>query len=387
MNSFIKTATGMTIIVGNKPYNVDNTHPNYILIENAVKEKRYSDIPGLVNISIALKKYARGAVEVDVDKGEIYYNGQILHNCLVDRIFDMMSEGFDVNPMINFLQRLMQNPSKRAVDELYLFLEKGKLPITEDGCFLAYKRVRNDYTDCHTGKVLNKPYDLVTERDIFDLDRLGKCIDDGPWDGYVTERGVTVEFINQETVISMARNAVDDNRDRTCSEGLHFCSHEYLQSFGGARIVIVKIDPADVVSIPSDYSNTKGRACKYVVIGELDEGDRRRAETTNVLNQPVYTYGRDEYQDDMIDWEESSEDMWYQSDDYDTSEDPSDEPEVSEEFIHGYDVGYRDGHKKRKMARNVTTHDGYTSQQARDTNSGYDLGYKHGKSHKKRLYK
>jgi hypothetical protein len=44
-----------------------------------------------------------------------------------------------------------------------------------------------------------------------------------------------------------------------------------LNHFGGDRIMIVKINPADVVSIPSDYNDTKGRACRYEVIGELNK--------------------------------------------------------------------------------------------------------------------
>ena len=67
----------------------------------------------------------------------------------------------------------------------------------------------------------------------------------------------------------MERNEVDDNRDRTCSTGLHFCSQDYLDHFGGQRIMIVKINPADVVSIPSDYNDSKGRATGYEVVGEL----------------------------------------------------------------------------------------------------------------------
>jgi hypothetical protein len=52
---------------------------------------------------------------------------------------------------------------------------------------------------------------------------------------------------------------------------LHFCSQEYLPHFGGSdsRVVIVKINPRDVVSIPTDYNNAKGRACRYEVIGEV----------------------------------------------------------------------------------------------------------------------
>jgi hypothetical protein len=68
----------------------------------------------------------------------------------------------------------------------------------------------------------------------------------------------------------MERFDVDDNKDNTCSTGLHFCSQSYLSCFGGERTVIVKINPADVVSIPSDYNDAKGRACRYEVIGELE---------------------------------------------------------------------------------------------------------------------
>jgi hypothetical protein len=72
-------------------------------------------------------------------------------------------------------------------------------------------------------------------------------------------------------VVEMERNKVDDNKDQTCSTGLHFCGLSYLGHFGGSdsRIVIVKINPRDVVSIPSDYNGAKGRACRYEVIGEM----------------------------------------------------------------------------------------------------------------------
>jgi hypothetical protein len=133
--------------------------------------------------------------------------------------------------MVNFMHNLMKNPSKRSVDELYGFLEKNNLPLTPDGHFLAYKKVRRDFKDIHSGTMDNSP----------------------------------------GTIVEMERNQVDDNKDQTCSTGLHFCGLSYLDHFGGSdsRVVIVKIDPADVVSIPSDYNGAKGRACRYEVIGEM----------------------------------------------------------------------------------------------------------------------
>ena len=152
-----------------------------------------------------------------------------MHNALTTRMIQMLQDGFPIEPMVKFMENLMSNPSKRAVDELFGFLEKNNLPITPDGHFLAYKKVREDYKDCHTGTMDNS--------------------------------------VGQ--VVEMERNEVDDNKDRTCSSGLHFCSQNYLNHFSGAHTMILKINPRDVVSIPSDYNDSKGRACRYEVIGEL----------------------------------------------------------------------------------------------------------------------
>lgn len=171
-----------------------------------------------------------------VTEDSISFDGRELHGVLVDRILEFAREGFDFEPLAKFLERLMANPSKSAVDELYIFLENAKtpMPITSDGKFLAYKKVRTDYMDIYSGTVRY-------------------AVGDKP---------------------EMPRNEVDDDRSRTCSSGLHFCSIGYLPSFGycnpsTTRIVIVEIDPADVVSIPLDHSNEKGRASKMKVIGEL----------------------------------------------------------------------------------------------------------------------
>jgi hypothetical protein len=209
----------------------------------------------LVKESIEPKKvvldYGNGNVSI---QGEtLFWKGKELHTTLAVKMIDMLKEGFPIEPMVHFMDNLYQNPSKRAVDELYGFLEKGNLPITPDGHFLAYKKVRDNYFDVHSGTMDNS--------------------------------------VGQ--VVEMERFNVDDNKDNTCSTGLHFCSKDYLTSFGGERTVIVKINPRDVVSIPSDYNATKGRACRYEVIGELavdpSQAFTKSVQTTAVGSKPVYT--------------------------------------------------------------------------------------------------
>lgn len=228
MFPYIIQGSAISIVVDRKPYTINKTHITYDRLRAAIKAEDWNAVRELVEPKQVVVNYAVGNVTISGD--QFFWNNRPMHNALSTKMIDMLREGFPIDPLVNFTDNLMQNPSKRAVDELYGFLEKGNLPITPDGHFLAYKKVREDYTDCHTGKISNHVGALVT----------------------------------------MERNAVDDNRDQTCSTGLHFCSQEYLKSFGGARTMILKINPRDVVSIPSDYNDSKGRCCQYEVISELE---------------------------------------------------------------------------------------------------------------------
>lgn len=160
-------------------------------------------------------------------------------------ICDHYNQGLDAKPLENFVTKLYKNPSYRVVNQLFDFIEAsrknaGGFTITEDGCIIGYKKVRADFTDCHTGTFDNHP---------------GK-------------------------IVEMPRNEVDENPDKTCSKGLHFCAFNYLQNFGNSewdKIVVVKVDPADVVAIPTDYNNSKARCCRYEVIGEYTGSDREEA--------------------------------------------------------------------------------------------------------------
>lgn len=221
---------------------IDTAHRFYNEIKAALIAKDWDAIPGLVNIKEAVETAINASTAkgvVTIRDGEVFYNNTRIHNTLTDRIVSMAKEGFDIGHMVKFLENLMSNPSYRAVNELYDFLEAGGIPITENGTFLGYKKIRADWTDIHSGKFSNV---------------VG-------------------------SVVEMPRNMVDEDSSRTCSAGLHICSYGYLPHFGsssGDRVVICEINPADVVSIPADYNNTKMRVCKYTVIGEVEnynEGD------------------------------------------------------------------------------------------------------------------
>ena len=224
---FIIQGNNVVVVINNTPHTISKTHITYQKVVDAIKAGDWETVKEVIEPRKVVLNYGAGNVSVQGDK--LFWKGREMHNALTTRMIQMLQDGFPIEPMVKFMENLMSNPSKRAVDELFGFLEKNNLPITPDGHFLAYKKVREDYKDCHTGTMDNS--------------------------------------VGQ--VVEMERNEVDDNKDRTCSSGLHFCSQNYLNHFSGAHTMILKINPRDVVSIPSDYNDSKGRACRYEVIGEL----------------------------------------------------------------------------------------------------------------------
>ena len=255
---YLIQGSNITVVIGTTPHTVSKNHIAYNKLVAAIKANDWDTVQDIIEPKQVVLNFGQGNVSIQGDK--IFWKGREMHNALTKRMVAMIQEDFPVEPLIAFMENLMENPSKRAVNELYGFLEKNTLPITSDGCFLAYKKVRQDYFDCHSGTVLNKPAVYMTDEDAATLkEAVGK------------NNEVTVEVVDGVTVVSMERNLVDDDQNRTCSTGLHFCSRDYLDHFGGERIVVLKINPRDVVSIPNDYNDSKGRCARYEIVDEIDK--------------------------------------------------------------------------------------------------------------------
>lgn len=243
MVPYILKENNIIVILKGKSYNINKDDANYRNLLEAIRLQDDDAIEKLLVPSEIVKNWSQinsnDNYDIILNDGILTIKDKILNlvynvsEKLANKIKQMIDEKLSTMALCNFIANLNKNPSKRAVDELYGFLEFSDLPITEDGHFLAYKRVNEDYLDYHT-----KTFD----------NHIGK-------------------------ICEMPRNQVDDKCENTCSYGLHFCSLEYLGSFGGAKIMIVKINPRDVVSIPIDYNNTKGRCCRYEVIDEVPEND------------------------------------------------------------------------------------------------------------------
>ena len=199
-----------------------------------LKEHDWQSLEDVLNLSNAVVRYTNGKMSIVDD--EVYYDGSPLHGALSTRVVELFNLGdFDMKPITNFLNNLMLNPSEKSKEQLYGFLDACDLPITEDGCFLAYKMVREDYADQHTCTFSNTVGSLV----------------------------------------KMDRDEVDADENVTCSHGLHVASLGYItgNNYGsgcGARLMVCKVNPRDVVAVPIDYNNSKMRVCEYTVVDEIN---------------------------------------------------------------------------------------------------------------------
>jgi hypothetical protein len=285
-NNIAVTITGsgkITACINGSIHTIDSTHPNYAKALQCVKEENWDGFLDSVDLTRKVRDFILNE-NIQIVGGAITYKGEIVHNTLTKRVISFMQQDLPFKPLLKFLENLMENPSYRAINELYDFLDVGELPITEDGHFLAFKNVKSDYKDIHSGTYDN----------------------------------------SVGSVCEMPRNKVDEDKDRTCSYGLHFCSIKYLPSFSdsnGGHTMIVKINPKDVVAIPSDYNNTKGRCCRYEVIGEYTDNWREKiGRGENGFDNDLYSSDGGDYEDDDSDDEQNCESCETTLDNYDEDE-------------------------------------------------------------------
>lgn len=271
MVTHVISNAGLQVVLKGQHYNVAATVENYRDILNAI----YSDHPEqrILDLIDATRRKVENALKLSVSltyqHGMVHHHGQKLRGYAVNKLISLIESGReDLEPLSNFLTKIQANPDQTVIDNLYEFLEYGKMPITKSGDFLAYKAIRADWHDIHSGKFVNG---------------LG-------------------------TYISMPRREVNPDRNQTCSYGFHVCSYGYLPHFAHAngRVVVCQVNPADVVAIPADYDNTKMRVSAYRVIDEVTDYYKKQE---NVLSksqvwEETYYVSVKDWQDD---WEFISE--------------------------------------------------------------------------------
>lgn len=245
MLSHIKTGNSLIIIQSDgTPAQVSTSHKHFDFIYQTVLasdpsqddiEQMWEYIKPIRRIqrllpddsNVQLELSAEGVLTATIDR--VAYE---IPTDLAESINEVHKAKGDLLPFARFLKKLSENPRKETAEELWGFIKVCGMTLQEDGNFLAYKNVNVNFTSVYDDKTDNTP----------------------------------------GTVVQMRRQDVEHDPDRTCSKGLHFAAWGYLSHYApGRKTVLLSINPADVVSIPTDYNNMKGRACQYKVVREVTQ--------------------------------------------------------------------------------------------------------------------
>lgn len=237
---FILSSNSLTVFTAGKPHTVPTSHPRFSDIVDAVNqkdEKTFIDLMKsnamLASKTDSMRKTANG----------IEINGELLPPVLSAHVERILAAGLTADSMIAFWNNIKDN-TQSVVGGLFDFLAYKALPITEDGCFLAYKGVNADFWSIrgNTSTVVTK--------------------------GKVDSQGRIFNGIGEEIVV--AKRSVCDDRDVHCGSGCHVGSLDYAKGWG-PKVVIVKVNPKDVISVPKDCNCQKLRCCGYTVVDSFKQ--------------------------------------------------------------------------------------------------------------------
>lgn len=282
----------INVLLDSRWRSVDVSSPNYNRLKDALraKDKDIDLIRSLVDIPTFIARATFGRVQVGQDV--VLFDGNAISGVYVTRLLRHLQEGLDIEPIARYLEKREQNPVISAREEMDLFFDAANTALAPDGDVFVFKKVQDDYSSYHTGRDGKKFFHYI------------------------------------DTELEMDEEEIDTNRYNTCSTGLHFCSYAYLPHYygGQGRVVILKLNPAKIRSIPTDYNHSKGRAQGYKVVGEVPEDEA----AVFFQDTPVY-YGFDGDDSDDLD-ADRNDDALDDDGDLDLYRNDADDDDASDAF-------------------------------------------------------
>lgn len=263
----------LTVLVDGELRVIDDRHPNYREVREALDgDIEDADLRDLLDVSRALsRKFADVSDRVTLAGNEVRFDNEPVDTSLTRAILRFQRQGLPFRPLVAFFGNISLNPSAHSREQLYDWLRDREFTITDDGHFLAYKGV----TDGHSVWA-------------------GRAVVDG-----VAHNGNIPNRVG--SVIEMPRGEVQHDPSVGCAPGLHVATYEFASRYGNETL-LVKVNPADVVSVPTDSQAQKVRVERYEVVEQVEDGSR---------DEPSYE------EPALYSWDEPS---WGEQDDLDDNE-------------------------------------------------------------------
>lgn len=246
------TPNSVSLFGGGQTLTARDSHPNFKKIVSFIMSGKYQDAEKLFSITEFVKTATSN--KITIKNNGVYYLNIQLHNAVCNKILDFVAQGLDVNPWLKFLEKLLENPSKYIYNNLYSFMEQYKLSIDDHGDIYALKAVK---------------YNLKSK-----------------WTDLV-------QYVVGETYSEPRVLLTDDQNDSYCGKGLWFGHEKFVFDYGSENdhVLVVKVNPKDVIAIPSLSSYQKMAACAITPIldlGEISNAKDNFTFSSNYVNKVNY---------------------------------------------------------------------------------------------------
>lgn len=244
--------TSLTLIFSDgKTHLVGDEHPNFDRVLEAAQD---DDVPEdevmrLANlIAFVGDRLTRLSERVSVVGNNVLFDGDPLRSEIATHIVRMVRESDERGWMslVSFLEKVQTNPNEHSRDSLYSWIANRDFTLTQDGDLIAYKGVQVD----SEGMSLSISH--------------GTAIVNG-----VVHNGAIPN--PDGAVVEMPRSEVQHNTAVGCSTGLHAGTWGYAAGFARGRVLTVRINPRDVVSVPTDCDAQKMRVSRYEVLSTVEQ--------------------------------------------------------------------------------------------------------------------
>ena len=193
-----------------------------------------------------------------------------------------------LNKFKNFWTLVSLNPDSRVRNNLFWFIRKWDMQITESGLIIAYRNAdikkEAKYSTNDVKGIINAYYqskyinhvDPYKETFVGEniSGNLGEMYDDivngGDSPVYTDHHSHTTE-IRLGHPVSIPREDCDADQEHSCSRGLHCGAKGWLkQNYYGRVGLMVLVNPANVVAVPTIDEYGKMRTCEYFPIAIID---------------------------------------------------------------------------------------------------------------------
>ena len=208
----------------------------------------------------------------------------------VVKILDAEARGDEkeLSKFKNFWTLVSLNPDSRVRNNLFWFIRKWDMQLTDSGLIIAYRNAdikeEAKYSTKDVKWIINAYYQAkyIDHNDpyliLIDVNKkkmnLGEVYDEivngGDSPVYTDQHSHTTE-IRLGQPVRIAREDCDANQEHSCSRGLHCGAKGWLkQNYYGNVGLMVLVNPVNVVAVPTIDEYGKMRTCEYFPVALID---------------------------------------------------------------------------------------------------------------------